>query len=71
MEVLSILTEELQKIYNALIEKKERKANIARIKANAELEAIQREEDAYCDGVYDALRAVENAGGGDKNAQVD
>lgn len=62
-----MLSEKLQAIHNRLIEKKVRKADIARIKANAEIEAIQREEDAYCDGVYDALREVENAGGGTKD----
>lgn len=53
--------EKLQAIHARLIEKRERKATIARVKAQAELDTIQRETDAYCDGVYDALRAVEEA----------
>lgn len=56
-----MLPEKLQEISDRLMEKRERKATIARVKAQAELDTIQRETDAYFDGVYDALRAVEEA----------
>lgn len=59
-----MLPDKLQAICDRLVEKRERKATIARVKAQAEIEAIQREKDSYIDGVYDALRAVEDAGGG-------
>ena len=31
------------------------------IKAKAEIEAIQREDTAYYDGVYDAIKEIKNA----------
>ena len=49
---------ELQVIHETLIREKERKQEIAIVKAQIEIEAIRRETDAYCNGVYDALRAV-------------
>lgn len=60
-----MLPDKLQAISDRLMEKRNRKADIARVKAQAELDTIQRETDAYFDGVYDALRAVEEA---EKNA---
>lgn len=54
-----MLPEKLQAIEDRLMEKRERKATIARVKAQAEIDTIQRETDAYFDGIYDALRAVE------------
>ena len=39
----------------------ERKKEIALTKANAEIEAIRREAEAYWDGVYDAIKEVKNA----------
>ena len=53
-----MLPDKLQAISDRLMEKRNRKADIARVKAQAELDTIQRETDAYFDGIYDALRAV-------------
>jgi hypothetical protein len=55
---LPMLPDKLQAISDRLMEKRERKATIARVKAQAELDTIQRETDAYYDGIYDTLRAV-------------
>lgn len=54
-----MISDKLQAISDRLMEKRERKATIARVKAQAEIDTIQRETDAYFDGMYDALRAVE------------
>lgn len=54
-----MLPDKLQAICDRLIDKRNRKADIARTKAMAELDTIQRESDAYFDGVYDALRQVQ------------
>ena len=56
-----MLTDKMLKIYESLVDKHNRKATIARVKAQAEIETIQREHEAYMDGVHDALRAVEEA----------
>ena len=50
------LDELLQQLESAHNRKKERLL----IKANAEIEAIQREDVAYYDGVYDAIKEVKN-----------
>lgn len=63
-----MLPEKLQAISDRLMDKRSRKADIARAKALAELETIQRESAAYFDGVYDALRAVQEAD--DKEAEA-
>lgn len=55
-----MLPDKLQAICDRLIDKRNRKADIARTKAMAELDTIQRESDAYFDGVYDALRQVQD-----------
>lgn len=60
-----MLSEKLQAICDRLTEKQRRKADIARVKAQKEIETIQRESDAYYDGVYDALKALQDAYGGD------
>lgn len=54
-----MLTDKMLKIYESLVEKHNRKAIIARVKAQAEIETIQREHEAYMDGVHDALRAAQ------------
>lgn len=61
-------SENLQAICNRLIEKRNLQANIARVKAQAEIDTIQRETDAYSEGVHDALRALQNASGGASDA---
>lgn len=53
-----MLPDKLQAISDRLMKKRNCKADIARVKAQAELDTIQRETDAYFDGIYDALRAV-------------
>ncbi len=55
-----MLPDKLQAICDRLIDKRNRKAGIARVKAMAELDTIQRETDAYFDGVYDAMRALDD-----------
>ena len=52
---------ELDLIMVRLQNARERKKEIALTKANAEIEAIRREADAYWDGVYDAIKEVKNA----------
>ena len=54
-------TAEFDAIQQVLINKMSRKKDIALATARKELDAIQREYDAYFDGVYDALKAVRNA----------
>lgn len=39
---------------------RERKRDIALAKANAEIETIRREFEAYWDGIYDAIKEVKN-----------
>lgn len=51
-------TAEFDAIQRALINKMSRKKDIALATAKKEIDAIQREYDAYFDGVYDALKAV-------------
>lgn len=58
-----MLTDKMRAIYDRLVDKHNRKATIARVKAQAEIETIQREHEAYMDGVYDALRAIEEKEG--------
>lgn len=62
-----MLPENLQEICDHLTAKRAHKADIARAKAHAEIETIQRESDAYYDGVYDALRAFQAADKGTIN----
>lgn len=50
------LDELFQQLESAHNRKKERLL----IKANAEIEAIQREYAAYYDGIYDAIKEVKN-----------
>lgn len=51
---------ELDAILNRLISASEHKKQIKLTKANAEIETIRREAEAYWDGVYDALKEVKN-----------
>lgn len=48
----------LDKILDKLAAAASRKKTLKLAKANAEVEAIQREEVAYYDGAYDALKEV-------------
>lgn len=49
---------DFDKVLNRLSAAHSRKKEILLIKANAEIEAIQREDTAYYDGVYDAIKEV-------------
>ena len=49
---------DLDKVLNRLSAAHSRKKEILLIKANAEIEAIQREDNAYYDGAYDAIKEV-------------
>ena len=52
---------ELESIMTRLTSAREHKKQIQLTKANAEIDAIQREAGAYWDGVYDAIKEVRNA----------
>ena len=60
-----MFTKELEAIYENLLDKRGRRMNSALVKAQAEIETINREYEAYCEGVYDALRALEKTAGGE------
>lgn len=49
---------DLDKILETLESAHSRKKQIQLTKANAEIEAIQREDVAYYDGAYDAIKRV-------------
>ena len=49
---------ELDLLMIRLLNSHERKKDIALAKANAEIETIRREHEAYWDGVYDAIKEV-------------
>lgn len=49
---------DLEAIEAKLTARRTQKKEIALAKAQAEINTIQREADAYWDGVYDALKAV-------------
>lgn len=59
-EAKCLTAKDLDNILNQLTAKRERKKEIALAKAQAEIQTIQREADAYWDGLYDAIRAVKN-----------
>ena len=52
---------ELDLIMTRLQNSRELKKEIALTRANAEIDAIRREAEAYWDGVYDAIKEVKNA----------
>ena len=52
--------DDLDKILDTLASAHSRKKQIQLTKANAEIEAIQREDAAYYDGAYDAIKYVKN-----------
>ena len=56
-----ITGEKLEQIFNDLTRAHARKRDNALIKAKAEIEAIQREDNAYYDGVYDTIKEIKNA----------
>lgn len=51
---------DLEEIEAKLTAKRTQKKEIALAKAQAEIDTIKREAEAYWDGVYDALKAVKN-----------
>jgi len=54
-----MITEDvLDNILRDLDSARERKRQLQLVKASAELETLQREAVAYCDGVYDAIHEV-------------
>ena len=48
-------------ILDKLLQKADRKRGVALVKANAELQTINREYTAYYDGAYDAIKAIKEA----------
>lgn len=50
----------LNAILSELDKKRQHKKDIQLAKAQAEIAAIQREYEAYYDGLYDAIKAVKN-----------
>ncbi len=53
-------TKDLEVIADQLTSRREHKKQIQLTKAKAEIETIQREAEAYWDGIYDAIKAVKN-----------
>lgn len=53
--------EQFEQIFNDLTRAHARKRDNALLKAKAENETINREDTAYYDGVYDAIREIKNA----------
>ena len=53
-------TKDLDAIMDKLTSKREQKKQIALTKAQAEIQTIQRETDAYWDGMYDFCKAVKD-----------
>ena len=53
-------TKDLEVIVDQLTSRREHKKQIQLTKAKAEIETIQREAEAYWDGIYDAIKAVKN-----------
>lgn len=49
---------DLDEIFEKLTNAHARRKQAALIKANAEIETIQREDTAYFDGAYDAIKEV-------------
>ena len=52
---------ELDTIWDRLLSRRNQKKDVALAKAQAEIQTIQREFDAYHDGVYDALKEIRTA----------
>ena len=52
---------DLEAICTRLWANKERSRDLKMARAQAELDAINREHSAYCDGVDDAIRAIRGA----------
>lgn len=52
---------QLEEIMTRLTSENDHKKQIQLAKANAEITTIQREADAYWNGVYDALKEIKNA----------
>ena len=53
-----LTSKELEAILDDLDRKRQHKKDIQLAKAKAEMDAINRETDAYFDGAYDAIKAV-------------
>ena len=51
-------TDDLDKIFESLTSAYHRKTQIALTKANAEIATIQREDVAYYDGAWDAIKRI-------------
>lgn len=52
---------DLDRIRDKLVDARTHKRDIALAKAQKKIETINRESEAYWDGVYDAIKAVWNA----------
>lgn len=53
-----ITAKDLDAILDKLSSRRDLKKQVALAKAQAEIQTIQREADAYWDGLYDAIKAV-------------
>lgn len=53
-----ITAKDLDAILDKLSSRRDLKKQVALAKAQAEIQTIQREADAYLDGLHDAIRAV-------------
>lgn len=51
---------DFDKILDELEKGRSRKRDMALVKAHAEIETINREHEAYLDGIYDAVKVIKN-----------
>lgn len=61
---------EFDKILTRLTNMRSRRMQLEIIRLEGEIEAEKKACDAYCDGVYDALRAVESLEQPEKNTDA-
>lgn len=51
---------DFDEILNGLEKGRSRKRDMALVKAHAEIDSINKEHEAYIDGIYDAVKAIKS-----------